>query len=147
METKEDRLSLGKSGTSFVGLDILRVAGLGTPLLEWRAECSEFTCRCPITGQPDWASISVVLRNSYYFVETKTLKLYLETFREVGIFHEHLAQTILDTIVGGIETRKSKSDIDGHSPYSAEVRVKFNQRGGIGVEASALYSGFEEDPK
>ena len=60
--------------------------------LEIVLDCSEFTCRCPITAQPDWATIEIRYRPGPRVVETKSLKLYLETFREVGIFHEHLAR-------------------------------------------------------
>lgn len=145
MAEHREMVSLGRDGTTFKGLDILRVGEGKPPLSKWVATCTEFTCRCPITKQPDWAEIIVVFHNSMFFVETKSLKLYLETFREVGIFHEHLAQEILDTIVGSI---KSAVGPKGDStPYSCEVRVKFNLRGGIGVEARALYSDFEEDPK
>ena len=54
-------------------------------------ECAEFTCRCPITNQPDWATITIAYTPRSRIVESKSVKLYLETFREEGIFHEHLA--------------------------------------------------------
>ena len=65
-------------------------------------ECAEFTCRCPITGQPDWARITIDYRPNEWAVETKSVKLYLETFREQGIFHEHLATVIRDDFVAAL---------------------------------------------
>src|SRR5262249_20615648 len=93
--------------------------------------CGEFTCRCPITGQPDWARIVIWYRPRSRAVETKSLKLYLETFREEGIFHEHLATVIRDDVVAALD------------PRAVKVTVDFNQRGGIALEASSSY---EADP-
>jgi 7-cyano-7-deazaguanine reductase len=67
--------------------------------------CREFTCRCPITGQPDWAEITISYRPNARIVESKSVKLYLETFREEGIFHEHLATTIRDDFVAALDPR------------------------------------------
>ena len=92
-------------------------------------DCGEFTCRCPITGQPDWATISISYRPGTLAVETKSLKLYLETFREEGIFHEHLATRMRDDLVAALQ------------PVSLTVTVRFNARGGIGVTASSSYPG------
>ena len=71
-------------------------------------ECAEFTCRCPITGQPDWAHITIEYRPDEWAVETKSVKLYLETFREEGIFHEHLATVIRDDFVAALEPRRAR---------------------------------------
>jgi 7-cyano-7-deazaguanine reductase len=90
-------------------------------------DCAEFTCRCPITGQPDWATISIEYRPSTLAVETKSLKLYLETFREEGIFHEHLATRMRDDLVAALD------------PLSLTVTVRFNSRGGIAVTASSSH--------
>jgi 7-cyano-7-deazaguanine reductase len=90
--------------------------------------CGEFTCRCPITGQPDWARISIWYRPRRHAVETKSLKLYLETFRDEGIFHEHLATVIRDDLVAALD------------PVALRVTVDFNQRGGIAVEATSSYA-------
>ena len=92
-------------------------------------DCGEFTCRCPITGQPDWATISISYRPGTLAVETKSLKLYLETFREEGIFHEHLATRMRDDLVAALQ------------PVSLTVTVRFNARGGIAVTASSSYPG------
>jgi 7-cyano-7-deazaguanine reductase len=89
--------------------------------------CTEFTCRCPITGQPDWARIVIWYRPKDRALETKSLKLYLETFREEGIFHEHLATRVRDDLVEALQ------------PLSLRVTVDFNQRGGIALEATSSY--------
>jgi len=89
--------------------------------------CTEFTCRCPVTGQPDWAQIDIEYVPDQSIVESKSVKLYLETFREEGIFHEHLAQVILDDFVAAL------------SPQSCTVTVRFNVRGGIAISAAASY--------
>jgi len=100
--------------------DTFSVARLSVSL-----RCTEFTCRCPITNQPDWAKIDITYRPKSWIVESKSLKLYLETFREVGIFHEHLAAHILQDFCTQIE------------PYECTVTVNFNSRGGIAISATA----------
>ncbi|ABD12738.1 hypothetical protein ThrDRAFT_03363 [Frankia casuarinae] len=94
---------------------------------EIRIDCREFTCRCPITGQPDWATIRIDYRPGGRGLETKSLKLYLETFREEGIFHEHLATLIRDDLVAAL------------APVQLTVTVNFNARGGIALAASSTY--------
>lgn len=96
--------------------------------------CTEFTCRCPITRQPDWATIEVVYRPDKWLVESKSMKLYLETFRDEGIFHEHLAQIILRDFQRMIE------------PVWCKVTANFNTRGGIAISAVASgHRSSEED--
>lgn len=90
-------------------------------------DCREFTCRCPITGQPDWATIRIDYRPGDRGVETKSLKLYLETFRDEGIFHEHLATKMRDDLVAALD------------PAFLKVTVDFNVRGGIALAASSTY--------
>ncbi len=92
-------------------------------------DCREFTCRCPVTGQPDWATIRIDYRPSDRGVETKSLKLYLETFRDEGIFHEHLATKIRDDMVAAL------------NPVFLKVTVNFNVRGGIALAAASTYQG------
>ncbi len=92
-------------------------------------DCREFTCRCPVTGQPDWATIRIDYRPSDRGVETKSLKLYLETFRDEGIFHEHLATKIREDMVAAL------------NPVFLKVTVNFNVRGGIALAAASTYQG------
>ncbi len=85
-------MTLTKLGNPDAAADgVLEAFDVDDADLEIVLDCSEFTCRCPITAQPDWATIEIRYRPGPRVVETKSLKLYLETFREVGIFHEHLA--------------------------------------------------------
>ncbi|KKW41328.1 MAG: NADPH-dependent 7-cyano-7-deazaguanine reductase [Candidatus Magasanikbacteria bacterium GW2011_GWA2_56_11] len=88
-----------------------------------KLECTEFTCRCPLTGQPDYAVIDIYYVPDKFVVESKSLKLYLETFRDSGIFHEHLAVDIAGDFARFVK------------PLSVDVVVKFNVRGGIAIAA------------
>ncbi|HEY2442480.1 MAG TPA: preQ(1) synthase [Streptosporangiaceae bacterium] len=91
-------------------------------------DCQEFTCRCPVTGQPDWATIRIDYRPGDRAVETKSLELYLETFREEKIFHEHLATKIRDDLVEALR------------PAFVKVTVNFRVRGGIALSASSSWA-------
>ena len=92
--------------------------------MEITLHCTEFTCRCPLTGQPDYAEIEIVYVPDKYIVESKSLKLYLETFRDQGVFHEHLAVDIGQDFVKYIK------------PKNVAVTVRFNIRGGIAIDAT-----------
>jgi len=59
----------------------------------------EFTCVCPLTGQPDFAKIKIQYIPDQLILESKSLKLYLQSFRNEGTFHEHVTNVILDDIV------------------------------------------------
>jgi 7-cyano-7-deazaguanine reductase len=82
-------------------------------------ECPEFTCVCPKTGQPDFATIRVRYVPDRTCIELKSLKLYLWSFREVGAFHEDVTNRITDDLVAAC------------APRFVEVRGVFNVRGGI----------------
>jgi len=86
--------------------------------------CREFTCLCPLTGQPDFATVDITYVPDKFVVESKSMKLYLETFRNEGVFHEHLALDI------------GKDFIKFVDPLSLEVSVNFNVRGGIAISAT-----------
>ena len=101
--------------------------------LEVVLDCTEFTCRCPVTHQPDWATIEIRYRPNDKIVESKSVKLYLETFRDEGIFHEHLAQIILDDFVAALD------------PLRCSVTVKFRVRGGIAIDATVSYENALQD--
>ena len=79
----------------------------------------EFTCLCPMTGQPDFATIQIEYVPAALCVELKALKLYMWTFRERGAFHEAVTNEILDDLVKVT------------SPNFMRVRAEFNVRGGI----------------
>lgn len=89
--------------------------------------CTEFSCRCPLTNQPDWAVIDIEYLANALIVESKSVKLYLETFREKGVFHEHLAKVICDDFVAALV------------PHRCSVTVHFNTRGGIAISANQVY--------
>ena len=82
-------------------------------------ECPEFTCLCPMTGQPDFATIFIDYIPDELCVELKSLKLYLWSYRDEGAFHEAVTNRICDDLVSAI------------SPRSITVTGKFWVRGGI----------------
>lgn len=84
-------------------------------------ETEEFTCLCPITGQPDFAKIRIEYVPDTKIVESKSLKLYLWSYRNEGAFHEHVVNTILDDLVAILD------------PHYIKVTGVFNIRGGIGI--------------
>jgi 7-cyano-7-deazaguanine reductase len=86
---------------------------------------NEFTCLCPKTGQPDFAEIHIRYVPDQKIVESKSLKLYLWTFRDEGTFHEHFANRLLDDLVQAL------------NPRWCRIEVDFNARGGIGIIVSA----------
>ena len=86
---------------------------------EVRLECPEFTCLCPRTGQPDFATFSIVYVPDELCVELKALKLYLWSFRDEGHYHEAVTNRILDDLVAALRPRRVK------------VVGAFNVRGGI----------------
>jgi len=84
-----------------------------------RFDCPEFTCLCPKTGQPDFATIRVEYVADALCVELKSWKLYLWSYRDEGAFHEAVTNKILDDLVAAI------------SPRRARIEGTFNVRGGI----------------
>ncbi|WP_223787297.1 preQ(1) synthase [Marinicella meishanensis] len=79
----------------------------------------EFTCLCPKTGQPDFATIKLEYQPDELCVELKALKLYMWTFRERGAFHEAVTNEILDDLIAAVD------------PKWMKITMKFNVRGGI----------------
>src|ERR1700682_5253363 len=73
---------------------------------EIRFECPEFTCVCPMTGQPDFATIRILYVPDERCVELKSLKLYLWSFRQEGHFHEAVTNRILEDLVFAIAPRR-----------------------------------------
>ena len=94
---------------------------------EIRFECPEFTCLCPKTGQPDFATIRIHYTPAARCVELKSLKLYLWSFRDEGHFHEAVTNRILDDLVALLE------------PRSMTVEGDFYVRGGIHTVVEASY--------
>lgn len=73
-----------------------------------RFECPEFTCLCPKTGQPDFATVTIEYVPDRRCVELKSLKLYLWSFRDEGHFHEAVTNRILDDLVAVTRPRRMK---------------------------------------
>ena len=73
---------------------------------EIRFDCPEFTCLCPKTGQPDFATIRIRYVPDERCVELKSLKLYLWSFRAEGAFHEAVTNRILDDLVAAVNPRR-----------------------------------------
>ena len=96
---------------------------------EVRFECPEFTCLCPRTGQPDFASFTITFVPDAQLVELKSLKLYLWSFRDEGHFHEAVTNRILDDLVAAIRPRRM------------EVVGDFYVRGGIRTVVTATHCG------
>ena len=96
---------------------------------EVRLECPEFTSLCPYTGNPDFGTIEIFYTPGKKCIETKSLKLYILSYRDERIFNEHAVNRILDDIVAACR------------PVSARVEGRFNTRGGIAIHVRALYGG------
>ncbi len=86
---------------------------------EIRFECPEFTCLCPLTAQPDFATIRISYVPNELCLELKSLKLYLWAYRNEGAFHEKVTNQIADDIVSAI------------APVRLRVEGHFAIRGGI----------------
>lgn len=90
-------------------------------------ECPEFTCVCPRTGQPDFATIRIKYVPALHCVELKSVKLYLWSYRDQGAFHEAVVNKILDDLVQACQ------------PKSLTVVGDFNVRGGIHTVVTVEY--------
>ena len=91
--------------------------------------CPEFTCLCPRTGQPDFATFRIRYVPDRLCVELKSLKLYLWSFREEGHFHEAVTNRILEDLVAAT------------APRRMTVVGDFMVRGGIHTVVTAAYPG------
>jgi 7-cyano-7-deazaguanine reductase len=94
-------------------------------------DCPEFTCVCPRTGQPDFATIRIRYVPDKLCLELKSLKLYLWSFRDVGTFHEDVTNRILDDLLMAVE------------PTEMSVEGNFKIRGGIHTVVKARYPDLE----
>src|SRR5579862_5083431 len=84
-----------------------------------RMSIPEFTCLCPMTGQPDFATLELEYVPDRLCIELRALKLYIWSFRDRGAFHEAVTNEILANLAGAI------------SPRFMRLRADFNVRGGI----------------
>ena len=90
-------------------------------------DCPEFTCLCPMTGQPDFARFEIRYVPRELCVELKSLKLYLWSFRDEGAYHEAVTNQILTDLVAAAR------------PRWMEIRGHFNVRGGIVTTVTAIH--------
>jgi len=90
-----------------------------------RIDTPEFTCLCPMTGQPDFASIQLEYIAHQRCLELKSLKLYFWSYRDQGVFHEAVTNQILSDLVAAI------------SPRFMRVSADFNVRGGVYTQVIA----------
>ena len=92
-----------------------------------RFAIDEFTCLCPLTGQPDFAHLVIEMVCDKTCIELKSLKMYCWSYRNEGAFHEKVTNTILDDIVKATK------------PRFARIRADWNVRGGIHTDVVAEY--------
>ena len=94
-------------------------------------DCPEFTCLCPLTGQPDFAHFRITYVPGGKCVELKSLKLYLQLFRNEGVFYENATNRILDDLVHVLQ------------PRQITLVAEFSPRGGMtsGITAQHASGG------
>lgn len=91
-------------------------------------ETDEFTCVCPLTGQPDFATIQVKYVPDEKILESKSFKLYIWSYRDEGAFHEHVVNKMVDDLVNALD------------PHWIKVIGKFNVRGGIWITVESEHT-------
>ncbi len=112
--------------------DVLEVLDYAYPTkrdIEIKIDQPEFTSVCPISGLPDFGSITIRYIPKEKIVELKSLKYYLIQYRNVGIFYEHVVNRILEDLVGAL------------NPKFMEVTGTFTPRGGITTTTRVEYRG------
>ena len=102
-----------------------------------RFAIDEFTCLCPLTGQPDFARFQIEMVCDKLCVELKSLKMYFWSYRNEGAFHEKVTNTILDDIVKATK------------PRFVRISADWNVRGGIYTDVVAEYrrKGWKPAPR
>ncbi len=107
--------------------EYLKEAAFEAPdVSEVRLSSEEFTSFCPLTGQPDFGTVSIEYQPGRLCIESRSLKYYLWSYRDEGAFYESVAARIADDVVYAI------------APRRVEVTVTQNVRGGIGIVAKAV---------
>jgi 7-cyano-7-deazaguanine reductase len=127
-----------KNNSSYEGLQ-KNIRNLKTPAIEvWKnqyqdklytivLEIPEFTCICPKTGLPDFAFIKIEYSPAKYCIELKSFKMYTIFYRNLGIFHEHVINRMLEDFVRAAKPRRVK------------ITGVFNPRGGITTTVTREY--------
>lgn len=94
--------------------------------------CTEFSSVCPVTGQPDYANLEIVYVPNELCIETKSLKFYLASFRNLPAFNEVIVNRILDDFVKAC------------TPKQVHVRGEFGARGGIQLTCDARFPDWHD---
>lgn len=132
MREKENLTQLGSQNTQYemnYNPDILEKFNNKHPENDYfvKFNCPEFTSLCPITGQPDFATITISYVPDQTLVESKSLKLYLFSFRNHGDFHEDCVNIIMKDLIRLMD------------PKYIEVWGKFLPRGGLSIDPYCNY--------
>ena len=97
-------------------------------IYEISIQLPEFTCKCPFSGYPDFAKLNVIYHPNLRVYELKSLKLYINTFRDIKISHEEVVNRIMDDLVN-----------EG-SPHWIHLNAAFNPRGNVSMQLD-IFSG------
>jgi len=97
-------------------------------IYEVSIELPEFTCKCPFSGYPDFAKLNICYQPKMKVYELKSLKLYINNFRDMKISHEEVVNIIMDDLV------------NAGSPHWIHLNAKFNPRGNVSMNLD-LVSG------
>ncbi len=132
MREKEQLTKLGSQGTEYASeysAELLESFSNKHPENDYfvKFNCPEFTSLCPITGQPDFATITISYVPEERLVESKSLKLYLFSFRNHGDFHEDVVNVIMKDLIKLLD------------PKYIEVLGRFLPRGGISIDPYCNY--------
>ncbi len=135
MKTQQSSTSIALSTLRPDGAKLIREARLQrfpnrTKVRRYEVEfsCPEFTCVCPASGFPDFATLHIKYIPKNWCVELKSLKLYINQYRDRGIFHEDVVNVILDDLIRLLD------------PWEIEVVGDFNVRGNIKTVVRAKHS-------
>ena len=97
-------------------------------IYEISIQLPEFTCKCPFSGYPDFAKLSIIYQPNFKVYELKSLKLYINNFRDMKISHEEVVNRIMDDLVN-----------EG-SPHWMHLNAAFNPRGNVSMQLD-IFSG------
>jgi len=97
-------------------------------IYEISIQLPEFTCKCPFSGYPDFAKLSIIYQPNLKVYELKSLKLYINNFRDIKISHEEVVNRIMDDLVN-----------EG-SPHWIHLNAAFNPRGNVSMQLD-IFSG------
>ena len=97
-------------------------------IYEISIQLPEFTCKCPFSGYPDFANLNIIYQPNLRVYELKSLKLYINNFRDIKISHEEVVNRIMDDLVN-----------EG-SPHWIHLNAAFNPRGNVSMQLD-IFSG------